>query len=211
MGVSTLGLDPDVVDDSGATVVDVPGHLICRNEWPGRAFDIASDRGGLVAYYERFGVWDQQDLGQHGVAGDWFVLGRSDEVMKIAGRRVGPSDVENAALRVKGVSACVSAPMTIDGTSKLICLLVLGDDATPAVVAAVADAVAAGLGKAFRPAWVGAVTGPPLTSSGKLNRGVLRRWMLEMSADVSDANSGIIHLTDGLAARNAGGWSDITA
>lgn len=197
-GGPTLGLATDVVDDQGNSVLGMPGHLVCRNDWPGRAAAVTSKQTSLTDYYSRFGIWEQKDLALHDEQG-WFILGRSDEVMKIAGRRLGPSDVERAATSVAGVSGCVSAPLTIDGNSKLMCLAIVDQDKSGQDMA-IREAIASRLGTAFRPIWVGVTSAPPVTTSGKVDRGALRRMMVAAAAEARSVDEGIAAL-EGLARR----------
>lgn len=187
-GGPALGMDADVVDDAGLPVRGSPGHLICRSDWPGRAVAIFNNEGGLARYFERFGAWCQNDLAVRTSGDQWFVLGRSDEVMKIGGRRIGPSEIENAAVVVPDVTACVSIPVTIEGHSMLACVVECPKAEVAAIRQAVSAALEAHLGRPFRPLWVGVLPNFPKLQTGKYDRAALRN---SLTAAVAEANSGL--------------------
>lgn len=175
-GGPALGVDADVVDDVGRSVSDSLGVLVARNSWPGRAIDVFNTAEGIDGYFRRFGggVWSQEDLAMRTSTG-WFVRGRADEVLKIAGRRVGPSEIEDVALTVAGTSACVAVDATVDGHSVLIVVVEATPGADPDALARhVSAAVEGDMGRPFRPFWTGASQNLPRTTSGKLDRRMVR-------------------------------------
>jgi acetyl-CoA synthetase len=95
-----LGMDVDVFDEDGRSVRGEVGYLVCKQPAPSmtRGLWKANDKY-LETYWSRFpGVWNHGDWALLDEAGDWFILGRADDTMKIAGRRVGPGEIEAALI-----------------------------------------------------------------------------------------------------------------
>ena len=170
LGFPALGEDMDVVDAAGSSVRGEVGELVCRRPWPGMTRGVWRDpERYLDTYWRRFpGVWTH---------GDWASVdddGRSDDTLNIAGKRIGPAELESAAIASGIVSeaAAVGIPHEVKGeTAWLFCVVRPGEKPD---AARVGDAVAAALGKAFKPervVWVGAL---PKTRSAKIVRRAVR-------------------------------------
>jgi acetyl-CoA synthetase len=109
--------------------------------------------------------------------GYWFIQGRSDDTLKIAGKRVGPAEVESAAVAHPAVleAAAIGVPHEIKGeVIVLFCVLRRGETSDPDLRAAIVARVAEQLGKALRPETVEIVPELPKTRSGKVMRRVAR-------------------------------------
>jgi acetyl-CoA synthetase len=171
------------VPGMGAAIADAAqtgpalGELILTRHSPGltRGLYGAPERY-LASYWERRpGVWSHGDIVERDAQGDWFMRGRVDDVLKIAGKRVGPVEIETAVSRVQGVAdvAVTGMPDAVSGMALAI-FVVPAADAPDDLRAAVSRAVARDFGPAFRPRRVVAVEALPRTRSQKVMRGVLR-------------------------------------
>jgi acetyl-CoA synthetase len=186
------GMFADVVDATGTSVVGEVGELVLRGPNPGMTRGFWKDRERyLESYWSRFpGVWVHGDWAY--VDADdhlWYVLGRSDDTIKVAGKRVGPGEVESLLNSDPAVaaSAAVGVSDTLKG-ERLVCFVVLRQPeagATP-VAAALADRVAAALGKPMRPSAVEVVADLPRTRNAKIVRKAIRlAYSGEPIADLS--------------------------
>jgi len=172
LGFPALGQDMDVVDQQGSSVRGEVGELVCRRPWPGMTRGVWGDSERyLDTYWRRFpGVWTHGDWASVDEDGYWFLHGRSDDTLNIAGKRIGPAELESAAIGsgVVAEAAAVGVPHDVKGeVAWIFCVARQGEAEDDARVAA---AVAAALGKAFRPErilWVGAL---PKTRSAKIVR-----------------------------------------
>src|SRR2546430_1816897 len=93
------GRGVDVVDERGDSVRGEVGELVVRQPWPGmtRGFWRAPDHY-LASYWRRFpDVWVHGDWARIDADGFWYIDGRSDDTLKVAGKRVGPAELESAA------------------------------------------------------------------------------------------------------------------
>jgi acetyl-CoA synthetase len=181
VGFAALGQDMDVVDQIGQTVrTGQVGELVCRRPWPGMTRGIwRDDERYLETYWRRFpGVWLHGDWGSRDEDGYWYLHGRSDDTLNIAGKRIGPAELESAAIGsgIVAEAAAVGVPHAVKGEAAWIfCVPKPGEKQNDELVA---DAVAEALGKAFKPErvlWVGAL---PKTRSAKIVRRAVRARVL---------------------------------
>jgi acetyl-CoA synthetase len=176
LGFPALGQDMDVVDSSGEPVRGEVGELVCRRPWPGMTRGVWRDpERYLETYWRRFpGVWTHGDWASVDDDGYWFLHGRSDDTLNIAGKRIGPAELESAAIGsgLVAEAAAVGIPHAVKGeTAWLFCVVRPGEETDSARVA---DAVAAELGKAFKPERIVWVSALPKTRSAKIVRRAVR-------------------------------------
>ncbi|MBA3716735.1 MAG: AMP-binding protein [Actinobacteria bacterium] len=192
LGGPALGMAMDVVDAEGNSVRGEVGELVCRKPFPGmtRGFWRDPERY-LDAYWRRFpGVWVHGDWASVDEDGYWFLHGRSDDTMNIAGKRIGPAELESAAVGHPAVqeAAAVGVPHAVKGeVAWIFCVLSPGFDPSDELAAEVSVAVGADLGKAFRPDRVLFVPALPKTRSAKIVRRAVRACAL--GADPGDLSS----------------------
>src|SRR5262252_7473721 len=173
------GIAADVVDEQGRSVRGEVGELAIRQPWPGmtRGFWGSRERY-LETYWSRFpGVWVHGDWAYVADDGLWYVLGRSDDTIKVAGKRLGPAEVESVLVAnpLVAESAAIGVPDELKGEA-LVCFVVLraGHDGTPELAAQLKDEVAAALGRPLRPKSVSFVSDLPRTRNAKILRRVVK-------------------------------------
>jgi acetyl-CoA synthetase len=175
-----LGMGVDVVDPAGRSLRGEVGELAIRSPWPGmtRGFWGGDDERYLETYWRRLdGLWIHGDWALVDDDGFWYLLGRSDDTLKIAGKRVGPAEVEAAAVAHPSVveAAAIGIPDALKGESIVVLAILRPGVAGGARVSAeISDLVVRDLGKTCRPAAVVAVPDLPRTRSGKIMRRVAR-------------------------------------
>jgi acetyl-CoA synthetase len=182
VGGPTPGMAMDVVDGEGRSLVGTGevGELVCRKPFPGmtRGFWRDPERY-LETYWRRFpGVWTHGDWASVDEDGYWFLHGRSDDTLNIAGKRIGPAELESAAVAHPAVAeaAAVGVPHEVKGeVAWVFCVLVPGESAEEEEVRAL---VAGELGKAFAPERVVFVPSLPKTRSAKIVRRAVRATVL---------------------------------
>jgi acetyl-CoA synthetase len=192
LGGPALGMAVDVVDAQGQPLRGEVGELVCRKPSPGmtRGFWRDPERY-LDTYWRRFpGVWVHGDWASIDEDGYWFLHGRSDDTLNIAGKRIGPAELESAAVAHPAVAeaAAVGVPHDVKGeVAWVFCALVPGEEPSEELAAAVSDQIARGLGKAFRPDRVAFVPALPKTRSAKIVRRAVRAKAL--GTDPGDLSS----------------------
>jgi acetyl-CoA synthetase len=185
LGGPALGMAMDVVDAHGRSLVESGevGELACRKPFPGmtRGFWRDPERY-LETYWRRIpGLWVHGDWASVDRDGYWFLHGRSDDTLNIAGKRIGPAEIESAVVAHPAVSeaAAVGVPHEVKGeVAWVFCVLKPGSEAGDGLAAAVADRAAEELGKAFKPARVVFVPALPKTRSAKIVRRAVKAKVL---------------------------------
>jgi acetyl-CoA synthetase len=187
-----LGTAADVVDEAGHPVRGAVGELVIRAPMPGMTRGFWGDTEGRyeATYWSRIpGAWVHGDWASIDADGFWYIHGRSDDTLKVAGKRVGPAEVESAAVSHPAVleAAAIGVPHDVKGEAVVV-LVVLrpGLAGDPDVAASIAATVASQLGKPLKPERVAAVPALPKTRSGKVMRRVIRAaWLGLDPGDVS--------------------------
>jgi acetyl-CoA synthetase len=196
LGQPGPGMATEVVDESGNPVRDRMGYLVCTKPCPSMTRGIWNDPQRYIdTYWSRFpGMWYHGDWASVDEDGHWFLHGRADESMNVAGRKVGPAEVEEAMMRHPGVSeaAVIGVPDEWKGEA-IVGFAVAGKGVTldPAsVIKTVVDE----LGATLRPREVMIVPELPKTQSGKIVRRLLRqKYLGEHLGDTSTvANPGAL-------------------
>jgi acetyl-CoA synthetase len=192
VGGPALGMAMDVVDAEGRSVRGQVGELVCRKPFPGMTRGFWRDPERYIeTYWSRFpGVWVHGDWASVDEDGFWFLHGRSDDTLNIAGKRIGPAEIESAAVSHPAVSeaAAIGVPHAVKGeVAWVFCILVPGNEPSAELAAEVADAVGADLGRAFKPERVVFVTALPKTRSAKIMRRAVRAKAL--GRDLGDLSS----------------------
>jgi acetyl-CoA synthetase len=192
LGGPALGMAVDVVDAEGNSVRGEVGELVCRKPFPGmtRGFWRDPERY-LDTYWRRFpGVWTHGDWASVDDDGYWFLHGRSDDTLNIAGKRIGPAELESAVVAHPAVSeaAAVGIPHEVKGeVAWVFCALVPGREPSDELAAEVKAAAAGELGKAFQPERILFVRALPKTRSAKIVRRAVRAKAL--GTDPGDLSS----------------------
>jgi acetyl-CoA synthetase len=104
LGFPALGQAMDVYSPEGVSLRGQVGELVCTRPWPGMTRGVwGDDERYLETYWRRFpGVWTHGDWASVDEDGYWFLHGRSDDTLNIAGKRIGPAELESAARRPPG-------------------------------------------------------------------------------------------------------------
>jgi len=179
LGGPALGMAVDVFDDDGHSVRGAVGELVCTKPWPGMTRGLYGDpQRYLETYWSRYpNAWWHGDFASISADGQWFLHGRSDDTIKVAGKRLGPAEVETAVVAHPAVleAAAIGVPDEVKGEALWLFVVlapgVEGDDALRSeVIARVTDA----LGPSFKPAQVRFTRALPKTRSAKILRRAIR-------------------------------------
>jgi acetyl-CoA synthetase len=177
---SSPGVEVDVVDSAGRPVEGQIGELAIRKPFVGMAASFWEDDARyLESYWQTVpDLWIHGDLAIRTGANTFQLLGRSDDTLKVAGKRLGPAEVEEILLELKAVSeaAAIGVSDPVKG-QKLVVFVIPSrewDDDHATLVEAVARQVDERLGKPFRPGNVHIVRQFPKTRSSKVMRRLIR-------------------------------------
>ncbi len=178
----SLGMAVDVYDNDGKPLGPGQGvgELVCTKPWPAMTRGIWGDpERYLATYWSRWpDVWVHGDWASIDADGEWFLHGRSDDTIKVAGKRLGPAEVESVLNSHEAVSesAAVGVPHAVKGEVILGFVVTRpGCRGDAALAAGLCGLVAEALGHSFRPEAIRFVAELPKTRSGKILRRVIQR------------------------------------
>jgi acetyl-CoA synthetase len=189
----SLGMAIDVWGPDGKPVPrGEVGELVCTKPWPAMTRGVWGDPDRYIqTYWSRWpDVWVHGDWASIDEDGFWFLHGRSDDTMNIAGKRLGPAEVESALTEHAAVaeSAAVGVPHEVKGEAVWCFVITKPGHATGEELAReLKGVVAEHLGKAFTPARIVFVDELPKTRSAKILRRAIRATILE--EDTGDLSS----------------------
>jgi acetyl-CoA synthetase len=192
LGAASLGMDVDVFDSNGQPVRGEVGELVCKQPWPAMTRGIWGDPERYIdTYWSTFdGVWRHGDWARIDEDGQWFLLGRSDDTINVAGKRLGPAEVESVLVSHPDVaeSAVVGVPDETKGEA--VWCFVVAPGANPELIRELSDLVASELGRPFKPSRVVLVDALPKTRSAKILRRAVRAVAVgEDPGDMSSAEN----------------------
>jgi acetyl-CoA synthetase len=193
-GKPAPGISPALVDDDGNTLPEASGqagNLVIEKPWPSMLQTVyGNDERFISTYWEDFSDTDSEDwrdwnykAGDGAVQGQdgyWRILGRLDDVMNVAGHRLGTMELESAVAEVEAVAEAAVASRKHDEKGEVPDVYVIlreGIEPTEAVKGDIVGAVEDEIGKFARPANVLFVDELPKTRSGK----IMRRLLEEIS------------------------------
>jgi acetyl-CoA synthetase len=173
------GMAADVVDEAGNSVHNQVGELVIRQPWIGMTRGFWKDPARYEdAYWSRLpGLWVHGDFAAIDADGQWYILGRSDDTIKVAGKRLGPAEVESILVAHPAVieAAAIAVPDEVKG-SEVVCFAVLrpGHTASAELRETLRARVADELGKPLKPRDVRFVKDLPKTRNAKVMRRLIR-------------------------------------
>jgi acetyl-CoA synthetase len=192
-GLPFPGIDADVVDENGVSQPDgVGGYLVVRKPWPSMLTGIYGDQERYEQTYWSTvrGMYAAGDAAVRDEDGYIRVLGRTDDVLNVAGHRLGTMEIESALVAHAAVAeaAVIGIPDEVKGeVPKAFVILHRHVEASADLESALRDSVAEHIGKIARPQAIEFVASLPKTRSGKIMRRLLKAQ--ERGEDVGDTST----------------------
>jgi acetyl-CoA synthetase len=174
------GVLADVVDSNGESCpANVGGLLVIRHPWPGQARTVWGDDARYVeTYFSRIpGIYFTGDGARKDEHGNFWIMGRVDDVLNVSGHRIGTMEVESALVSHELVAeaAVVGRPDALTGQAIVAFVTpIVGTETSPALAELLRQHVAKEIGGLARPAEVRFAAALPKTRSGKIMRRLLR-------------------------------------
>jgi acetyl-CoA synthetase len=196
-----LGMDVDVYDENGISIRGQIGYLVCKKPSPSMTRGFWNDYERYIeTYWNRFnGVWYHGDWAYVDAEGYWFLRGRADDVIKVAGRRIGPAEIESILNSHDEIaeSACIGLYDEVKG-EKLYCFVIPknkikdkatneGRSTTTTTVDSAKKLVGQSLGRTLEPDRIVLVEDLPRTRSGKIIRRMIRS--IVSGEEITDTSS----------------------
>jgi acetyl-CoA synthetase len=179
LGGPGLGMAVDIVNSAGESVAEAHerGFLVARDSCPSMTKSLwEGDERYLDTYWSTFEdppLWDHGDWAQKDEDGFWFLHGRADDALNVAGRKVGPAEVEGALIEHEAVNQAAAVGVPDDTTGTAVVTYVIleeGYEESDELREELREQVGEELGKPFRPREVLFVDEFPKTQSGKIIR-----------------------------------------
>ena len=178
--LSLPGIDAEVVDDSGNPVAaGIKGYLVIRKPWPGMLMEVYKDPVRYKeTYWSRFkGMYYTADYAMKDDEGYFWLLGRADEILKVAGHRIGTVEIESAVVATPFVAeaAVVGVPDPVKGES-IVVFVILKEGYKPgdSLKKGITDTIRKLIGPVATPRETYFVAKLPKTRSGKIMRRILK-------------------------------------
>jgi len=173
------GIAADVVDEKGESVTDKVGELVIRAPWIGMTRGFWKDPERYIeTYWSQWkDVWVHGDFAAKDSDGLWYILGRSDDTIKVAGKRLGPAEVESILVEHEQVieAAAISVPDSIKGSAVIVfCVLAKDAQQDNELRAKLRTMVATAMGKPLAPKEILFISDLPKTRNGKVMRRMIR-------------------------------------
>lgn len=192
LGGPSLGMAAEVLDPDGKPLRGQVGELAILKPWPGMTRGFWEERQRYIdTYWSKFpGVWIHGDWASIDEDGFWYLHGRSDDTLNIAGKRIGPAEIESAAVALPEVvmAAAIGVPDEIKGEAIAIYVVPVDTTNPPeGLEDLVSESVTDILGKSFRPKYVRVADDLPRTRSAKIMRRAVRA--LALGDELGDMSS----------------------
>jgi acetyl-CoA synthetase len=186
------GIAADVLNDRGQSVRNEVGELVIKNPWIGmtRGFWRDPERYEETFWSRWPGVWVHGDFAAVDTDGQWYILGRSDDTIKVAGKRLGPAEVESILVSHPDIveAAAVGVPDKLKGNTVVVfCVLGAKTEPAPDLEKELVDLIISSLGKPLAPRQIYFVSDLPKTRNAKVMRRMIRAAFL--GQDPGDTSS----------------------
>jgi acetyl-CoA synthetase len=186
------GIAADVFDENGHPLVGQVGELVIKKPWIGMTRGFWKDPARYEeTYWSRWpNVWIHGDFAAVDADGMWYILGRSDDTIKVAGKRLGPAEAESILVSHPQVveAAAIGVPDPLKGNALVVfCILIPGSPADERLRKELKELLAKSLGKPLAPKQVLFVSDLPKTRNAKVIRRMIRAAYLGL--DPGDMSS----------------------
>ena len=177
------GMAADVVDEDGKPLRNAVGELVLKAPWIGMTRGFWRDRQRYFeTYWSRWpDTWVHGDFAAIDADGLWYILGRSDDTLKIAGKRLGPAEVESIVVAHSAVveAAAIGVPDEVKGMSLVVFAVLNGFEARPQadferLRGELSQMIIAEIGKPLAPKAILFVSDLPKTRNAKVMRRMIR-------------------------------------
>jgi len=185
------GIDADVYNENGESITNAGGNLVIRKPWPGMLRGLYKDPERYKnVYWTKFSnIYLAGDVSRKDEDGYFWVQGRADDVLNVAGHRIGNSEVESALVSHPKVAeaAVIGKPHELKGESiTAFVVLKKGVEPSDELKKELREHVGKEIGKIARPDEIGFVNDVPKTRSGKIMRRIIRAKAIGQSVgDIS--------------------------
>ncbi|HXV51287.1 MAG TPA: acetate--CoA ligase [Nitrosopumilaceae archaeon] len=190
VGVPCPGMTLDVFDDNGKSIQNKKGYLVVKAPWPAMTKGLLNDNERyLQTYWSRFeNVWFHGDYVLVDNDGLWYMHGRVDDVINVAGHRLSTAEIEQTAISNNNIAeaASISIPDEITGESIVLFIVLENKLQNQNIENEISEYIVEKIGKLAKPKRVFTISDLPKTRTGKIMRRLLKAKLLgESLGDLS--------------------------
>jgi acetyl-CoA synthetase len=192
-----FGVQPALIDANGKIIdeAEASGNLVITSSWPGQIRTVYGDHQRVIdTYYSTYpGFYLTGDAARRDADGYYWITGRIDDVMNVAGHRLGTAEVESALVEHETVAeaAVVGFPHEIkgEGIYAYVTLMAGAKEDLQELREALIQLVRSGIGPFAQPNFIQFAPGLPKTRSGKIMRRILRKIAANEVDDLGDTST----------------------
>jgi len=181
VGIPCPGMNLDVFDDNGKSVLETNGYLVVKSPWPAMTRGLLNDdKRYLQTYWSRFeNVWFHGDYVFVDMDGLWYMKGRADDVINVSGHRMSTAEIEHAVISHDKISdaASIAIPDEITGEA-IVVFYVTKNKSESGLDTEISNYISEKIGKIARPKILCQISDLPKTRTGKIMRRLLKAKLL---------------------------------
>ena len=180
VGIACPGLNLDVYDDYGNSVVNEKGYLVIKSPWPGMTHGLLNANERYIeTYWSRFdNVWFHGDYVLVDNDGLWYMHGRIDDVINVSGHRMSTAEIEQTVITHSKISDSAAIAIPDEITGEAVIVFIVSDEKNTNIENEISDYISDKIGKIARPKKVIQISDLPKTRTGKIMRRLLKSKIL---------------------------------
>ena len=124
-----LGLDVDIFNDKGKSVINTKGELVCKNPFPSMPLKFWNDKNDIKyknAYFSKFSnIWYHGDYAEIKKTGDFIIYGRSDTTLNPGGVRLGTAEIYSEVEKFKEIKEAIATGQSWDNDIRIVLFVIL--------------------------------------------------------------------------------------
>lgn len=181
VGIPCPGMNLDVFDDNGKSILQKNGYLVIKSPWPAMTRGLLNDEDRyLENYWSRFeNIWFHGDYVFVDDDGLWYMRGRTDDVINVSGHRMSTIEIEHALITHDKISDAASISIPDEITGEAIVIFFVPKNKSETILSMqISDYISEKIGKIARPKAVYQISDLPKTRTGKIMRRLLKAKLL---------------------------------
>jgi acetyl-CoA synthetase len=182
VGIPCPGMNLDVFDENGKSVVQKNGYLVIKSPWPAMTKGLLNDdERYLKTYWSHFeNIWFHGDYVFVDKDGLWYMKGRTDDVINVSGHRMSTAEIEHVVISHHKISDAASIAIPDEITGEAIAVFFVSKKHETGLEIEISNYIADKIGKIARPKFVYQISDLPKTRTGKIMRRLLKAKLLGM-------------------------------
>ncbi|EGG42589.1 AMP-dependent synthetase and ligase [Candidatus Nitrosarchaeum limnium SFB1] len=181
VGIPCPGMNLDVIDEHGKSVIEKDGYLVVKSPWPAMTKGLLNNNERYIqTYWSRFeNIWFHGDYVFVDNDGLWYMKGRADDVINVSGHRMSTAEIEHVVISHDKISDAASVAIPDQITGEAIIVFFVSKNKNESILGTeISNYIAEKIGKIARPKIVYQISDLPKTRTGKIMRRLLKAKLL---------------------------------